>query len=129
MGLADSLRSVSSKIYSKFGTSITITVISQTSYNTKTGKIISATTEASVKAIISDVFDGTGSKSTMRNKTEENALLQVGDKKVAIAAADLTTPPTTKDRIKINNVFLQIVDIKTTELEGKAITYEIFLRG
>jgi hypothetical protein len=56
-------------------------------------------------------------------------LLKVGDKKVKVAAADVTTKPSTKDRVKVNNVVLEIVDIRTTELEGKDITYEIYCRG
>ncbi len=54
---------------------------------------------------------------------------QDGDKKVKVAAADVTTKPSTKDRVKVNNVVLEIVDIRTTELEGKDITYEIYCRG
>ena len=74
------------------------------------------------------VFDGTGARSQMRDKTEKSAILQVGDKKLTIAAADVTTTPNSKDRILVGSNSLQIVDIKTTELNGKAITYELFLR-
>ena len=129
MALVDSLRKVASKAYSTFGTTITVRIISQTSYNTATGKIINATTDSEVKGIIEDVFDGTGARSQMRDKTEKNAILQVGDKKLTIAAADVTTTPNSKDRILVGSNSLQIVDIKTTELNGKAITYELFLRG
>ena len=119
MGLADSLRSVASSVYSKFGTSVTVRIISHTSYDTSSGKVLTAITEASVKAIISDVTE----------KNEKDTLLKVGDKKVKVAAADVTTKPSTKDRVKIGTTVLEIVDIRTTELEGKDITYEIYCRG
>ena len=119
MGLADSLRSVASSVYTKFGTSVTVSIISHTTYDTSSGKVLTAITEASVKAIISDVTE----------KNEKDTLLKVGDKKVKIAAADVTTKPSTKDRVKLNNVVLEIVEIRTTELEGKDITYEIYCRG
>ena len=34
MGLADSLRSVASSVYAKIGTSVTVSIISQTTYDT-----------------------------------------------------------------------------------------------
>ena len=119
MGFADSLRSVASSVYAKFGTSVTVSIISHTTYDTSSGKVLTAISEASVKAIISDVTE----------KNEKDTLLKVGDKKVKVAAADVTTKPSTKDRVKVNNVVLEIVDIRTTELEGKDITYEIYCRG
>ena len=47
-----------------------------------------------------------------KNKSDLNALVQSGDKRVTISAADVTTKPTTKDLVIISSVRHQIVDIK-----------------
>ena len=56
-------------------------------------------------------------------------LVQAGDKRLTVAADDLTTAPETKDRIVISSVVHQIVRVETTEQDNTAITYELILRA
>ena len=44
-------------------------------------------------------------------------------KRVLIAAKDVTTTPTTKDKVLINNIVHQIITVDTTEAAGIAITF------
>jgi hypothetical protein len=55
--------------------------------------------------------------------------VQAGDKRLTIAAADVTTAPETKDRIVISSVVHQIIEVKTIEQDNTAITHELILRA
>jgi hypothetical protein len=63
------------------------------------------------------------------NIREVNELVQAGDKRLIVAAADLTTAPTTVDKVLINSVVHQIIRIQTIEQDNTAITYELILRA
>ena len=81
------------------------------------------------KDVVEDIFDGMGGKSTAKNKSDLNALVQSGDKRVTISAADVTTKPTTKDLVIISSVRHQIVDIKTQQAQGTDVSYELYVRN
>ena len=118
MALVDSLKKVSSKVITKFGGDVTVRIVTAGSYNTTTGAITETESDTTIKGILEDV-----------NLREVNELVQAGDKRLTVAADDLTTAPETKDRIVISGVVHQIIRVETTEQENTAITLELILRA
>jgi hypothetical protein len=118
MTLASPLRKVASKLMARFGGVATIRRVATGSYDPATGTIAETNTDTTVRGVLEDV-----------NIREVNELVQAGDKRLIIAAADLTTAPTTVDKVLINSVVHQIIRIQTIEQDNTAITYEIILRA
>lgn len=118
MTLATPLRKVASKLMAKFGGTVTIRRVTPSSYNTTTGAITETTADANVRGVMEDV-----------NLREVNELIQAGDKRLTIAAADVTNAPTTTDRVLIGGVSHQVIRVQTIEQDSTAITYELILRS
>ena len=118
MTLATSLRSVASKLMAKFGGEATIRSITVGAYNTTTGAVAETTSDTVVRGVLEDV-----------NAREVHELVQAGDKRLAIAAADVAAAPTTADRVVISGVLHQVIRVITIEQDNTAITYELILRA
>jgi len=118
MGIATSLVNVADKVISKFGGDVTIRFVAAGAYDTSAGTIAETNTDSEVKGILEDVV----------NK-EANELVQAGDKRLTVAAKDLTSAPGTKDKVLISSVVHQIINVETTEQDNTAITYELILRA
>ena len=118
MTLATPLRKVASKLMAKFGGTVTIRRVTPSTYNTTTGAITETTADTSVRGVLEDV-----------NLREVNELIQAGDKRLTIAAADVTNAPTTTDRVLIGGVSHQVIRVQTIEQDNTAITYELILRA
>ena len=118
MALVDSLKKVSSKVIAKFGGDVTVRIVSAGAYDTSDGTISETESDTTIKGILEDV-----------NLREVNELVQAGDKRLTVAADDLTTAPETKDRVVISSVVHQIIRVETTEQDNTAITYELILRA
>lgn len=119
MTLANSLRSVASKLMSKLGGDVTIRVVTPGTYNTSTGAIVETVADTGIKGVLEDV-----------SVREVNDLVQAGDKRLIVAALDLNgTVPSTIDRVVINSVSHQIIRVDTIEQDNTAITYELILRA
>ena len=118
MALADSLKKVSSKVIAKFGGDVTVRIVSAGAYDTSDGTISETESDTTIKGILEDV-----------NLREVNELVQAGDKRLTVAADDLTTAPETKDRVVIGSVVHQIIRVETTEQDNTAITHELILRA
>jgi hypothetical protein len=117
MSLAAPLRKVASKLMAKFGGTATIRRISNGIYNPTAGTASETFADTSVRGVLQDV-----------NLREVNDLIQAGDKRLLIAAADLAGAPTTADRIIIAGRTLQVIQVVTIEQDNTAITYELILR-
>jgi hypothetical protein len=117
MTLATPLRKVASKLMAKFGGAATIRRVVPGTYNPTTGTISETTTDTAVRGVLEDV-----------NLREVNDLIQAGDKRLTIAAADTAAPPTTADRVIIESRTLQVVQVRTIEQDNEPITYELILR-
>lgn len=117
MTLASPLRKVASKLMAKFGGVATIRSVTVGAYNTTTGAAAETTTDTTVRGVLEDV-----------RRSEVNDLVQQGDKRLMIAAADLASAPTTADRVIIGSRSLQIIEVRTIEQDNTAITYELILR-
>jgi len=118
MALADSLRKTASKLVKRFGGDVTVRVITVGAYNPVTGTASETTSDTTVKGVLEDV--------TLR---EVNELVQAGDRKLTVAAADLSSAPTTADKILIGGVTHQVIRVVTIEQDNQAITHELILRN
>ena len=117
MALAGSLRKTASKLMAKFGGSATIRRVVPSTYNPATGSISETTTDTAVRGVLQDI-----------NLNEVNDLIQATDKRLLIAAADLTSPPTPTDRVIIGSITHQVIRVDTIEQDNTPITYELILR-
>jgi hypothetical protein len=118
MALASPLRKVASKLMAKFGGVATIRRVTTGAYNATTGTVTETTTDAVVRGVLEDV-----------NLREVNDLIQAGDKRLLIAAADIANAPTTADEVLISSVVNQVIQVRTIEQDNTAITYELILRA
>ena len=118
MALANSLKKVASKVVARFGGNVTMRYVSAGSYDATTGVIAETASDTAIKGILEGV-----------NVREVNELIQAGDKRLTVAAKDLTTAPETKDRVVISSVVHQIIRVETNEQDNKAITHELILRA
>lgn len=117
MTLATPLRKVASKLMAKFGGSATIRRVTLGAYDPATGTASETTADTVVRGVLQHV-----------NLREVNDLIQAGDKRLLVAAADLTNAPTNADRVIIANIAHQVIQVQTIEQDNTAITYELILR-
>ena len=76
-----------------------------------------------------EVYDDEEDNVEVEAQHEVSGLVQSGDKRLTIAAADLLTPPTIADKILIGGIVHQVISVKTVEQDNTAITYELILRA
>jgi hypothetical protein len=117
MTLASPLRKVASKLMAKFGGTATIRRVTPGAYNPTTGTLSETTADTVVRGVLQDV-----------NLREVNELIQAGDKRLLIAAADLANAPTTADRVIIESRTLQVIQVQVIEQDNTPITFELILR-
>ena len=117
MSLANPLRKVASKLMAKFGGVATIRRVTLGAYNTTTGTAAETTSDTALRGVPEDV-----------NLREVNDLIQAGDKRLIVAAADTAATPTMADRVIIGGRTLQVIQVRTIEQDNEPITYELILR-
>jgi hypothetical protein len=117
MTLATPLRKVASKLMAKFGGEATIRRVTLGAYNTTTGTATETTSDTALRGVPEDV-----------SLREVNDLIQAGDKRLTIAAADTAAVPTTADRVIISTRSLQVIEVRTIEQDNQPIAYELILR-
>ena len=117
MTLASPLRKVASKLMAKFGGVATIRRVTPGIYNPTTGTVSETTSDTAVRGVLEDV-----------NVREVNDLIQSGDKRLTVAAADVAAVPSTADRVLIGGVTHQIIRVATIEQDNTPITHELILR-
>jgi len=118
MALVTSLRKTASKLMSKFGGEATIRRVVLGVYSPTTGTISETTTDTIVRGVLQDI-----------NLREVSDLIQATDKRLLVAAADLSSVPTTADRVIIGSITHQVIRVDTIEQDNTAITYELILRA
>ena len=117
MTLAIPLRKVASKLMTKFGGEATIRRVTLGAYNTTTGTAAETTSDTALRGVLEDV-----------SLREVNDLIQAGDKRLIVAAADTAAVPTMADRVIIAGRSLQVIEVRTIEQDNEPITYELILR-
>ena len=118
MTISKSLQKTASKLMEKFGGALTYRRVSGGAYNASTGAITETVTDYNLRGVLQDV-----------KAREVNELIQAGDKRLTIAAADVANAPTPADKVLIASVVHQIISVATTEQDNTAITYELILRA
>ena len=118
MALSGPLRKVASKVITKFGGEVTIRRITVGAYNTSTGTAAETIVDTVLRGVVEDV-----------NVREVNDLIQSGDKRLTVAAADVAAVPSTADRVLIGGVTHQVIRVTTVEQDNTAITHELILRA
>jgi hypothetical protein len=118
MTLSGPLRKVASKVIAKFGGEVTIRRITVGAYNTSTGTAAETTSDTVLRGVLEDV-----------SVREVNDLIQSGDKRLTVAAADVAAVPVTADRVLIGGVTHQVIRVTTIEQDNEPITHELILRA
>ena len=117
MTLAVPLRKVASKLMAKFGGVASFRRVTPGVYNPTTGTVSETTSDTALRGVLEDV-----------NLREVNDLIQAGDKRLIVAAADTAATPTMADRVIIGGRTLQVIEVRTIEQDNEPITYELILR-
>ena len=118
MALSGPLRKVASKLMAKFGGEATIRRVTVGAYNTSTGTAAETTSDTVLRGVVEDV-----------SVREVNDLIQSGDKRLTVAAADVAAVPSTADRVLIGGITHQIIRVTTVEQDNEPITHELILRA
>jgi hypothetical protein len=118
MTLSGPLRKVASKLMVKFGGEATIRRITVGAYNATTGTAAETTSDTELRGVLENV-----------NVREVNDLIQSGDKRLTVAAADVAATPSTADRVLIGGITHQIIRVTTIEQDNEPITHELILRA
>ena len=115
MSIANALKKVLSN--KKLSADITFRSVSAGSYNTTTGIITETNTDTSIRGILEDI-----------NNREVNELIEATDKKINIAAASLSSTPTTKDKVIVGSVTYSIIRVETNQLANDKLSFVCYLR-
>ena len=117
MALATSLRKTATKLMAKFGGEVTFRRVTSGIYNPTTGTAASTVSTTTVRGVLEDV-----------SEREVNDLIKGTDKKLTIAAADVSFEPAVSDQVTVASRIMQIVQVNKIEQDNTAIVFEIFLR-
>ena len=115
MGLSSALKKVLTN--KKLSADITFRSVSAGSYNTTTGVITETNTDTTIKGVLEDI-----------NLREVNELIEATDKKIQIAAASLSSTPTTKDKVIVGSVTYSIIRIETNQFANEKLSFVCYLR-
>lgn len=118
MTLDAKARATADKLIGKFGKQVTLTRVTEGSYNPATGEMSAgSTTTQTVAALIKD-FNGIEILS---------GGIEKGDRKVSIAALNATEPQI-GDTMTIDSLVYSVLAVKTTWSGEKAAVYELQVR-
>jgi hypothetical protein len=117
MALSTSLRKTASKLMAKFGGEVTFRRITTGAYNTTTGASSQTASTTTIRGVLEDVTE-----------REVSDLVKSSDKKLTIAAADLSFEPAVSDQVTVSNRIMQVIQVNKIEQDNTAIVFEIFLR-
>jgi hypothetical protein len=117
MALATSLRKTASKLMTKFGGEVTFRRVTSGAYDPNTGTSTPSVATSTIRGVLDNV-----------QEREVNDLIKGTDKKLTIAAADLSFEPAVSDQVTTAGRVMQIVQVNKIEQDSTAIVFEIFLR-
>lgn len=112
------LRKVAKTLLDRFGTTVTVRIVTYGAYNTTTGTGTDTNSDTSTKGVLYDY-----------RADEVYGLVQRGDRKLIVAALDVTTEPTAKARAVISSVVYEIVTVETLWSGDQATAYILQIRG
>lgn len=109
MSLDTPLRKVAQTVLKRFGTDVTFRRVTGAAYNTSTGTMTPTTADTTVKARIDEYTDRELGFSVA---TQTAPPVRAGDRKVTVAAADLSYTPTVDDRVVIATLVYDIIRVQ-----------------
>ena len=115
MGISSALKKVLTN--KKLSADITFRSVSAGSYNTTTGVITETNTDTTIRGVLENI-----------NLREVNELIEATDKKIQIAAASLSSTPTTKDKVIVGSVTYSIIRVETNQFANKKLSFVCYLR-
>ena len=115
MGISSAIKKVLTN--KKLSADITFRSVSAGSYNTTTGVITETNTDTTIKGVLEDI-----------NLREVNELIEATDKKIQIAAASLSSTPTTKDKVIVGSITYSIIRIETNQFANEKLSFVCYLR-
>lgn len=118
MSLDTALRNLAQRAVHGMGTSVTLKRVTVGAYSTTAGTV--ATTEQS------QTLTGRLDEYTDR---EIQGTIKTGDRKVLIAALDLTWAPAVKDKVTLEGVDLDVVNVKRDMAASLPVLYTLQVRG
>lgn len=117
--LDTALRDVASTVLSRFGTSVTIRTVTPGTYQTATGDATDTSSDAVVKGFWEEY-----------RATEIIGLVQQGDRKLTLAAKDLSAAPRVhKDKVVDGGKEYEIVSVEEVRSGDEAAIYVLQCRG
>jgi len=118
MSLGKSLQKVAQKVVNKFGGLVTVNLVSRGTYNTATGTVSESETANEVRGVLDQV-----------SASEVSDRIRATDKKLTIAAIEFNGNIGLDDRVVIEGVTHEIVQINTVEQDNLPIIFDLFLRA
>ena len=119
MGVLDTpLRNAARAVMGALGTSVTIRQVSLGGYNTTTRTATPTNVDTVVKGILEDYV-----------AHEADDTVKLGDRKLTIAAADLSFEPTTQDLVLISSVIYTIVRVESLRATSQPAALVLSIRG
>jgi hypothetical protein len=112
------LRQVAQSVIKAVGTTVTVRKVTPGVYNVATGSATDTEADSVIKGLLSE-YDA----------SELGDYVLVGDRKLIVAAADLTFTPTPKDKVLIGSDIYDIVRVTSIMAQDSAMTHELQLRG
>tara|TARA_R100000655_G_scaffold30313_3_gene61125 strand:- start:5440 stop:5799 length:360 start_codon:yes stop_codon:yes gene_type:complete len=110
-------RKASKKVLKAVGGNVIIRQVTGSAYNTATGTVGESTEDTTVKGFVEGV-----------SSREVSELIKATDKRLTIAAEDLSYIPSVSDRVVISSKVHQIIRVETTEQGNSPISFELILR-
>ena len=115
MGISSAIKKVLTN--KKLSADITFRSVSAGSYNTTTGVITETNTDTTIRGVLENI-----------NLREVNELIEATDKKIQIAAASLSSTPTTKDKVIVGSITYSIIRVETNQFANEKLTFVCYLR-
>ena len=118
MTLGKSLQKVAQKVVNKFGGLVDVKIVSRGTYDTATGTVTETETANEIRGVLDQV-----------RANEISDRIRATDKKLTIAAIEFNGNLDLDDRVVIENVSHEIVQINTIEQDNLPIIFDLFLRA
>lgn len=117
MTLDAPLRKVAKSVLAKFGTDVTIRRVTGTSYSTTTRSMVPTTSDTVIKGRLDEYLD-----------RELGNIIRVGDRKLTIAASDLSYTPTVDDKVVIATLVYEVIRVQSDIATDAAAIYIMQIR-
>jgi hypothetical protein len=117
MGTLDGLRSTAKSLMDVFGTSVTVTRVTPGTYKPLTGQQAETTTATTLNAVVD-----------MYRSFELSDQIRAADRKLLVAASDVTFLPDVDDRVTISGDAYRIMSVNVMQGTDQAVVYELQIR-